>query len=202
MDSEFFWGKTGSGKTLAMVRKGVKQFFTGREIYSNLKSIKIIPYYYCPIRNLVEMILEESPEIANSRPKTILWDEIHTEFDGRKSGNSQNELIRQFVAQLRKFHFNIYYTSVYIVGADVSLRTVTDRMTRCIPILDRNNVGKGDLSTPEPVEFNYYTLSIDESSFKDRGAVVKTRMKRTEARFWYLFYDTYEVIRPSEEYIL
>lgn len=158
-------------------------------------SLKLIPYYKIEISDLVDMVVDEQSDINTDIPKTFILDEMHTAFDGRRSSSGQNEILRQFVSQCRKRKIDMYYSDQYISGADVSLRSITSKLVRCMPIVSINDVGLGDISTPEPLKFRYYIWDIDQNK-----TIVK-KWSRNVARLFYNFYDTYEVIRPRADYI-
>ena len=199
MKSRFFYGATGSGKTFSMIKEGVKDFILGRVIYSNMKSIRNIPYYYVDLENLLLMVQNEELDIADTRPKTLLLDEIHTMFDGRRSQSRDNIDFSLFVSQCRKRRFNVFYTSQWISGADIRIRTITQELVRCIAWINPNDVGLGDLSTPEPIRIEKRSIKIEDL----QAGIQKMKVKyepRWRMRPFYKFYDTYEVIRPVESY--
>lgn len=169
----------------------IKDFMFGRQIYGNLH-LKLIPYTYIEIPDLIKMVVTDS--IDNS-PKTLILDEIQTAFDGRRSSSQQNINMSLFVSQCRKRGFNILYTSQFITGADPRMRTLTDKLVRCIPTFNINNVGLGDIENPEPTKITY--LATDPM-FPLR--VKKKVLKRETLRQFYKFYNTYQIIMPEESY--
>jgi hypothetical protein len=198
--SKFFYGATGSGKTLSMVKEGVKDCILGRAIYSNMNSIKNMPYYYIDLEDLILMVQDEQLDINDNRPKTLLLDEIHTMFDGRRSQSRDNIDFSLFISQCRKRKFNVYYTSQWISGADIRIRTLTSELVRCIAHVDPNDFGLGDASTPEPIRIEKRSIKIEELQAGIHK--IKTRYEpRWRMRPFYKFYDTYEVIRPVESYV-
>lgn len=199
MRSKFFYGVTGSYKTLSMIKEGVKDFILGRTIFSNMRSIKNIPYYYVDLADLILMVQDDKLDVNDKRPKTLLLDEIHTMFDGRRSQSRDNIDFSLFVSQCRKRRFNVYYTSQWISGADIRIRTLTNELVRCIAHIDVNDFGLGDASTPEPIRLEKRTIKISDL----QAGLNKVRTKyesRWRLRPFYKFYDTYEVIRPVESY--
>lgn len=199
MKSKFFYGATGSGKTLSMVKEGVKDFILGRTIYSNMKSIKNIPYYYIDLEDLILMVQNEELDVDDKSPKSLLLDEIHTMFDGRRSQSRDNIDFSLFISQCRKRRFNVYYTSQWISGADVRIRTITSELVRCIAHVDVNDYGLGDASTPEPIRVEKKSIKIEDLQAGIQNVKVKYE-SRWRLRPFYQFYDTYEVIRPTESY--
>jgi len=198
LKSRFFYGQTGSGKTWSMVKEALIDFLLGRTIYGNLQSLKL-PYYYVGLEELIDMVSNEELDVNNATPKTLLLDEIHTLFDGRRSQSRANIDFSSFVSQCRKRRFNVYYTSQWVSGADTRIRTLTTELVRCIPPFDINDYGLGDASTPEPKSIEHRIVNI--SDLQEGNPKVKRKIyPRWKLRPIYKFYDTYEVIRPSELY--
>jgi hypothetical protein len=201
MKSKFFYGQTGSGKTLGAMKEVVRDFFLGRSIYSNMQGIKKIPYYYVDLADLILMVQSEEIDLVDSRPKTLMLDEIHTMFDGRRSSSRENIDFSIFISQCRKRHFNVYYTSQWLVGADVRIRTLTNSLVKCIPHFSRNDVGYGTVDEPEPIAIEHtITDVIDLMENVTNPKKQKKVFPRWRNRPFYQFYDTYEVIRPVEAY--
>lgn len=201
MKSKFFTGQTGSGKTLGMIKEGVRDFILGRELYSSMKKITGIPYYYVDLEDLILMVQNEELDVNNDRPKTLLLDEIHTMFDGRRSSSRENIDFSLFISQCRKRRFNVYYTSQWITGADPRIRTLTNQFIRCFAHYDVNDVGLGTLDEPEPIALTQITSNVidmqeNPNNYKRR----KKNFLRWRNRPFYKFYDTFEVIRPVESY--
>jgi hypothetical protein len=185
------WGKTGSGKTLRAVSKALKDFMFGRAIWGNMR-FRLIPYHYVEIPELVQMVVRDD---IDPSPKTLILDEIQTAFDGRRSGSQQNINLALFVSQCRKRGFNIIYTSQFITGADPRMRMLTDKLTRCIPTFNLNDVGLGDLENPEPIKLTYLTTDPQEPLI-----VKKKTLKREVFRQFYKHYNTLEIIKPEVSY--
>lgn len=169
----------------------IKDFMFGRQIYGNLH-LKLIPYTYIEIPDLIKMVLEHN--IDNS-PKTLILDEIQTAFDGRRSSSQQNINLALFVSQCRKRGFNIVYTSQFITGADPRMRTLTDKLVRCIPTVNINDVGLGDIENPEPTKLTYLTTDPQNPT-----QVKRKTLKRDVFRHFYKYYNTYEIIKPEISY--
>lgn len=193
MKAIFLYGMTGSGKTIRAVMLAVKDYLFGRQIYGNLH-LKLIPYTYIEIPELIDMVLHAN--IDNS-PKTLILDEIHTAFDGRRSSSKQNVNLSHFVSQCRKRGFNIIYTSQFITGADPRMRVLTDKLVQCIPSFNLNDVGLGSLESPEPTKITYLSTNPQFPT-----SIKKKTVKREALRQFYKFYDTYEIIRPEISYAL
>ena len=193
MKATFLYGTTGSGKTIRAVMLAVKDFIFGRQIYGNLH-FKLIPYTYIEIPDLIDMVLHKN---IDNNPKTLVLDEIQTAFDGRRSSSKQNINLSLFVSQCRKRGFNIIYTSQYITGADPRMRVLTDKLVQCIPSFNLNNVGYGDLESPEPTKITYLSTN---PQFPTK--INKKTVRRETLRHFYKFYDTFEIIRPEMSYAI
>ena len=198
MKSRFFYGQTGSGKTWSAVKETVKDVLLGRDAYSNMKSLKF-RYYYVDLEDLILMVQDEQLDVNNNTPKTLLLDEIHTMFDGRKSQSKANIDFSAFISQCRKRKFNVYYTSQWVSGADTRIRTLTTELIRCIPYFNPNDVGLGDASTPEPIKIEHRISNVVDL-MEGIHRVKRKIYPRWRMRPFYQFYDTYEVIRPVEVY--
>jgi hypothetical protein len=203
LKSKFFTGQTGSGKTLGMVKEGVKDFILGRTLFATMKKIQNIPYYYVDLEDLILMVQNEELDVVDDRPKTLMLDEIHTMFDGRRSSSRENIDFSLFVSQCRKRRFNVYYTSQWITGADTRIRTLTNEFVRCFAHHSINDVGLGTLDEPEPIALTQVSSSVldmQENPYNYRRR--KKTFPRWRNRPFYKFYDTYEVIRPVESYAI
>lgn len=196
MKTKFYWGETGSGKTLRAVKDILVDFLLGRQIISNA-TLKQIPYTKIELNDLIEMAFDKDSDIMNNQaPKTMFLDEIQTAFDGRRAMSRNNIDFSLFISQCRKRGINVIYTSQYISGADPRIRTLTDKLIRCVSIKDYNDLGLSiDPQNPEPIKFRFYIVNP-----KDPATVIKKTWNRAIARVFYKFYDTYEVIRPVEGY--
>jgi len=199
LKSKFFYGQTGSGKTLSAIRECIRDVILGRTLYTNLKKIQKIPYYYVDLEDLILMVQNEELDTNDERPKTLFLDEIHTMFDGRRSQSRPNIDFSMFISQCRKRRFNVYYTSQWISGADTRIRTLTSELIRCVPHINYADVGYGDISTPEPVSIEHRIMNIADL-MENNMKVKKKIYNRFRNRPFYQFYDTFEVIRPAEVY--
>jgi hypothetical protein len=197
LKTKFYWGETGSGKTLRAVKDLLIDYLLGRQIISNA-TLKLIPYTKLDLLDLIDMAMDSSNDIFNNQiPKTMFLDEIQTAFDGRRAMTKNNIDFSLFISQCRKRGINVIYTSQFISGADPRIRTLTDKLIRCVSIKDYNDLGLStDPQNPEPIKFKYYIVNP-----KDPSRVIRKSWKRGIARVFYKFYDTYEVIRPVESYV-
>lgn len=196
MKSRFLWGDTGSGKSLKAVYYVLLDFLFGREIWSNA-TLNNIPYVKIDLLDLISMAQDRTFDVMDNKPKTFFLDEIQTVFDGRRAMTKNNIDFSLFISQCRKRGINVVYTSQYISGADPRIRVLTDNLIMCKSVLDYNDLGYStDPQNPEPIAFKYITFNP-----KDPKKITKRRWSRDIARCFYKFYDTYEVIRPSENYV-
>lgn len=189
MKAVFYWGKTGSGKTLHAVFDALVDYINPvkpRQIYTNMQSLKI-PCVKLDLIDLVTAVSSENNDIIDNSPKTLLLDEIQTLMDGRRAMTKLNIDLSLFISQCRKRGFNIIYTSQYISGADPRLRQLTDKLVRCVS-MHRN-------SEEKPYAFKYFIIDVLTGQMK-----VKTWNGKL-ADIFGRYYDTYEVIRPVEEYV-
>jgi hypothetical protein len=202
MKSTFFYGSTGSGKTLSAIKLFVRDLLLGREGYTNMQGIENLPYYYVDLEDLILMVQDEELDAISDKPKTLLLDEIHTMFDGRKSQKRENIDFSNFISQCRKRHFNIYYTSQWIAGADIRIRTLTNELVKCIPHFSRSDFGLGTIDEPEPIAIEHIITNITDLMENPTNPKKKRKVyPRWRNRPFYQFYDTFEIIRPVEQYV-
>lgn len=202
MRSKFYYGQTGSGKTLSAIREAVKDVILGRVLYSNMQRIKNLPYYYVDLEDLILMVQNEELDIDDTRPKTLLLDEIHTMFDGRRSQSRENIDFSIFISQCRKRQFNIYYTSQWIAGADIRMRTLSQELIRCMAYISYKDIGLGTISEPEPIAIEHRITQIIDLMDNNTSKTKRKLFPRWRNRPFYKFYDTYEIIRPVESYAI
>lgn len=192
MQARFLYGMTGTGKTLRAVMLAVIDYYLGRDIWGNLH-LKNIPYRYIEILDLIDLVVNKK---IDSRPKTLILDEIQTAFDGRRSSSNQNYIMSLFVSQCRKRGFNILYTSQFITGADPRMRTLTDKLTECFAKKSVEDIGLGTFEEPEPTKLTYLTINPKNPFSK----VKKKSLVREQFRPFYKYYNTHEIIRPTLSY--
>ena len=183
MKSTFYFGKTGSGKTLHTVIDLLIDILNGRKAYGNM-GIYHLPYTRLNLNDLVDAVLASESDFSDSSPKTLILDEIQTLMDSRKS--SRNTDFSLFISQCRKRGFNVIYTSQYLMGADIRLRQLTDKLVWCLPVYKTGDVLKG---------FKYIKFDVLTGQYKIQF------IRESIAKAFYKFYNTYEVIRPVEEYV-
>lgn len=185
MKSVFYFGKTGSGKTLHTTIDALVDMLNGREIYSNM-TFYHIPYTKIDLIDMVDAVIDNKNDFTDNSPKTLILDEIQTLMDSRRSASRSNIDFSLFISQCRKRGFNVIYTSQYLNGADIRLRQLTDKLVWCMPVYKSGDELKG---------FKYIKFDVMTGKYKIQF------IREPLAKVFYKFYNTYEVIRPVEEYV-
>lgn len=185
MKSIFYFGKTGSGKTLHTAIDALVDLLNGRKIYSNM-TFYHFPYTKINLLDMVDAVIDNRNDFTDSSPKTLILDEIQTLMDSRRSTSRSNIDFSLFISQCRKRGFNVIYTSQYLNGADIRLRQLTDKLVWCIPVYKTGDELKG---------FKYIKFDVMSGQYKIQF------IKESIAKVFYKFYNTYEVVRPVEEYV-
>ena len=183
LKSIFYFGKTGSGKTLHTAIDAVVDVLNNRKIFSNM-TLYHLPYTKIDLNEMVDAVISNANDFSDNSPKTLILDEIQTLMDSRKS--SRNTDFSLFISQCRKRGFNVIYTSQYLMGADVRLRQLTDKLVWCLPVYKSADELKG---------FKYVKFDVQTGQYKIQF------IRESVAKAFYKFYNTYEVIRPVEEYV-
>ena len=187
----FLYGQRGSGKTLLATMEMYFDFLEGKELWSNTPLSEHLPHKYVDIRQLIS----ESFTIPNDdKKRTLLIDETHTQMDSRTSQSQHNRMLVNFITQARKRNFRILYTSQILIGYDIRVRALTDRVIRCLPVIDRLDLGLGDDNYPEPTLFQYITYVPQEGWRVENSFTIP----RGVARLFYPLYDTKEIVMPAE----
>jgi len=195
MDKLFFGGR-GSGKTFGAIIEMWIDWIRGNELWSNTPLNEQLPHKYVDTLELIEeSFIEQIPN--DGKQRTCLIDETHTQADSRTSSKHTNRQLVNFVSQARKRNFKLLYTSQFLVGFDIRLRALTDRVVRCVPIMDVNDIGMGTPDYPEPLKFQYF-VHIPQEGFRLENAY---SIPRNLARLFYDLYSTEQPIMPIE-YIL
>lgn len=185
LKSVFYFGKTGSGKTLHTAIDALVDMLNGREIYSNM-TFYHIPYTKIDLIDMVDAVIDNKNDFTDNSPKTLILDEIQTLMDSRRSASRSNIDFSLFISQCRKRGFNVIYTSQYLNGADIRLRQLTDKLVWCMPVYKSGDELKG---------FKYIKFDVMTGKYKIQF------IRESLAKVFYKFYNTYEVIRPVEEYV-
>ena len=74
------------------------------------------------------------------------------------------------------------------------MRALTDRVVRCLPTIDVNDLGLGSKNYPEPIEFKYITYVPQEDWRVENSYTIP----RALARKLYPLYETKNPILPIE----
>jgi zonular occludens toxin Zot len=185
MKSTFYFGKTGSGKTLHTAIDALIDCLNGREIFSNM-TFYHIPYKKIDLIDMVDAVIDNKNDFTDNKPKTLILDEIQTLMDSRRSASRSNVDFSLFISQCRKRGFNVIYTSQYLNGADIRLRQLTDKLVWCVPVYKSGDELKG---------FKYIKFDVMTGRYKIQF------IRESIAKIFYKFYNTYEVVRPVEEYV-
>lgn len=177
----FYYGDVGSGKTLRAVMDAYFDFCSGRQIWSNIDTLKL-PQVYITAYDLINIIIDPNINISNEPAKTLIIDETHTQADSRTSSSWINRHLTYFFSQSRKMGFNVIYVSQFLTGYDIRMRQLTKEVIRCIRKTNRD----GDLTGFEYVVWD----TIDQKLTK--RYTIPTQL----AQWFYQLYDTYGKIRP------
>ena len=183
--STFYFGKTGSGKTLHTTIDALVDCLSGRDIYSNM-TFYHFPYTKIDLLDMVDAVIDNKNDFTDTKPKTLILDEIQTLMDARRSASRSNVDFSLFISQCRKRGFNVIYTSQYLNGADIRLRQLTDKLVWCVAVYKTGDELKG---------FKYIKFDVMTGKYKIQF------IRESVASVFYKFYNTYEVVRPVEEYI-
>lgn len=207
MADTFLWGKRGSGKTIAAVEEITLDWYCGYEIYGNLwlhpyyntnyKTHKKDNYHYIDAVDLIKLMLDDRiPE--DKTPKVLVLDEMKTQGSSRTFMSYINRHLANFISQARKRNFKVIYTDQIISAYDKWIRMMTDRITRCRAIIDRNNIGWGTIDYPEPIYFEYIQATLDEDEPEGVRDITTYYRSRSTARMFYPCYKTGQMITPVE----
>lgn len=193
MDS-FFWGKRGSGKTLGAIIRLWLDYLDGREIWSNIDLHSSLHAKKITVLDLIELLMDkEKFEALDNKPKTLLMDEMKGQANARLSSTFINRNVGHFVSQARKRNFKLIYTDQILSSYDKWIREMTDRIIRCVPVINPNDIGMGTTEYPEPTAFSYI-----EFDTYDWRIVNRYTIPRKVGRFFYPLYDTLQIVTPAE----
>lgn len=170
MTDVFYWGRRGSGKTAKATFECLLDWYTGNEIWTNTYLHPAFDINYITKKrgnlhtidaiDLINLLLEDNiPD--DDIPKTLLLDEIKTQANARNFGGFVNKNLANFVSQARKRNFRIIYTDQIIGAYDKWIRLMTDKVVRCIPIIDINafSLAFFVLSPNKPILFLTLTIT-------------------------------------------
>lgn len=174
----YYYGPPRSCKTIRMVMQAVSDYCDGRQILSNIKSLKL-PQRYVRLSHLIEMI----SKLPDNRKYSLFLQEIQTEADSRNAFREENKAFSYFVAQCGKRDIKINYDGQFVGGAELRLRQITDTITRCEAIRDTTGNLRGAM---------YYVFD------KMTGKSWKYFVDAVTLSAFYDFYNTREIVLPEE----
>jgi len=127
-------GGIGTGKTLTGVTYLIRDLYSGKTIYSNVK-LKNIPkkfedkIIYLTKQNIAEIFEKVKVGEWNMENSTIFIQEAHNYMDSRNSASTKNKTLSYWILQSRhtgKGSCDIIYDTQEIGQVDVRLRRNTD----------------------------------------------------------------------------
>lgn len=113
-------GLPGSGKTLFLTVFGYIAYRKGYRIMSNYKLN--FPHEPLSLEKLSKFDIQKA---------VLLWDEIHTSMDSRRSMDLVNMALSYLVLQARKRELHIAYTTQILGMVDLRLRNITNYRVLC-----------------------------------------------------------------------
>lgn len=177
----------GDGKTIFAVRCLLKDYLSGRKIYSNI-NLYGIEYEILKIEDFLN--IEDSEKYKNA---TLFIDEITLFMDCRRSSRKENIAISTLLRQSRKRDLSIIYTCQNLDETDLRLVRYTSIFViaqRCYKeITDK----EGNITLQEIKNYRSYTV-IDDRKRKDN--VYRFNMNISK---YYDYYDTNEIIQSIYE---
>lgn len=206
MADVFYWGRRGSGKTVRAVFDILMDWYNGSQIWTNtwlhpafdtnfitkekgnLHTIDAV--------DLIKLLLQDDIK-DNNIPKTLLLDEMKTQANARDFSSFINKNLANFISQARKRNFKIIYTDQILGAYDKWIRLMTDKIVRCVPITDMNDLGLGTRDYPEPIFFEYIELDLTEDEIDNPEPVIYDISRKT-MRNLYPLYKTGKMIAPVE----
>lgn len=205
MGDEFFWGKRGGTKTCRAMINMWLDWLVGSEMWANTwlhpafdrntKTNERGNYKYIDAVDLIKLLLNDALS-TNMKPKTLLLDEMKSQASARDFTSFINKHLTNFVSQARKRNFTILYTDQILGAYDRWIRLMTERVTRCIPKFDYNDLGLGTLQYPEPISAQYVEISLIEDDLDTEPNVYT--LQRATLRNFYPLYKTERIVTPVE----
>ena len=206
MADVFFWGRRGGGKTARAVFECLLDWYMGNEIWTNTYLHPAFDINYktkergnlklIDAVDLIKLLIDnELPE--DDKPKTLLLDEMKTQGNARNFSSFINKNLANFVSQARKRKFRIIYTDQILGAYDKWIRLMTDKIVRCVPITDVNDLGLGNREYPEPIYFEYIEFDLTEDEIDNNEPIVYDISRKT-MRNIYPLYKTGQIITPVE----
>ena len=164
-------GDLGSGKTLYMTRKSLS---IKRAIYSNYK-IKVPNYKELTILDLLEL-----PEHI-----VVFLDDAYTWLESRTSGKKLNRILSYIILASRKTFTDVYASCQLFNSIDLRFRDQANKMVIC----KRTKYG-----------FIYQIRKKVLTQQLKLKIITKTYFfSNTNAKYYYPYYDTLEVVNPSDK---
>lgn len=164
-------GEIGSGKTLYMTRKALS---IKREVFSNYK-INIPNYKPLTIFNLIEFPTNI----------TMFLDEAYTWLESRTSGKKLNRILSYLIFESRKINVDVYASAQLFGTIDIRFREQANKLVIC------RRVKHG---------FIYHIKrKVLTRQFKIKILTKTYFLSNKNAKFYYPYYDTLEVIDPSDK---
>lgn len=202
----FLWGKRGSGKTNRAIIEMWMDWLLGSEMWTNTWLHPAFDrnyitkekgnYHHVDAIDLIKMLLDDRLPI-NEKQKTLLLDEAKTQAGATSYMSFINKHLADFVSQARKRNFRIIYTDQIIGAYDKRIRMMTDKIIRCVPIIDYSDIGMGTRDYPEPIFFEYIELDLTEDEIEQQEPLVYDISRKT-ARHFYPLYRTRQIVTPVE----
>lgn len=164
-------GEVGSGKTLYMTRKALS---IKRPIYSNY-NIKVPNYVPLTILDLLELPTNI----------TMFLDEAYTWLESRTSGRKLNRLLSYIIFMSRKINIDVFASAQMFGAIDIRFREQANKLVIC------RRVKRG---------FIYHVKrKVLTRQFKVRIITKTYFFSNKNAEYYYPYYDTLEVIDPSDK---
>lgn len=194
-----FYGGLSGGKTISMIRTAInEQRKTQKRIITNMR-LKNCRNFYMSNDDTIQFLQRNYQDqdaikriFANS---IIVWDELTTMIDARKSTTNLNTLMTLFMMMLHKIDANpvLYTSQVPSSMIDLRLREITDAWARCKRIDKYGNI---ILSTERKMKTDIL-IRIDWEIILDPE--VKQFTEIFDPKEFYDSYDTTEIILLDRE---
>lgn len=196
---QFFYGNVGSGKTLHAVYEAWKDWLRGRQIFSNMRSLRIPNSQYV---RPIDIITSLNPKLTTNKafttsllndrtPKTLLIQEIGKWWNKRTHSSQTNRFMNYFVDQCRKRNISLIVDDQHLTGYDIDGRSLTDILTRCQGHYE-------DRDRTKPISFEYWQLHLDEYDNTGKRKLLHYKVPWILAKPITELYNTYEHTVPIE----
>lgn len=182
MSITIYRGGIGSGKTVSLVRDLYPLRKT--QILTNMTLNKKI------FKNAKMLTLDDIKNYKNWEYKniTVVFDEIHTLMDSRKSGTNFNTMFSYWFLQSRKKGVEIRGTTQFLNQLELRVRNIIDYLIECNCYKRKNAISKyvDDKGIPTDFFIHQKLFNRDKQKY--------TRQEIFYANQYFYLYDTYEVI--------